>query len=95
MFITSHRGQVTAGGLPEAGANIDSLFSGQAAIIQFWSGSTYLVRVPGHPHARVVILPCDDWLKDVEEAGMEIVGRLEDLMEKPCAGGGTEERGAM
>jgi len=63
-----------------SGVNIWSALGGHAAVLNFWGHDAYLARGKGFNKWHILILPGDEWEKDIQSEGFEIIGKLSDLV---------------
>jgi hypothetical protein len=80
MEIITHSAQIrVSDGKGSCGANINRRSSGHVAELHFWGDQVYLARRKGDPSPRILIMPREEWKRDLESEDFEIIGKLSDI----------------
>jgi len=84
MEIITHSAQIRVSDSEgSCGANINRRSSGHVAELHFWGDQVYLARRKGDPSPRILIMPREEWKRDLESEDFEIIGKLSDIANAP------------
>lgn len=80
MQITTHSAQIEVRDSEgSCGANINRRASGYVAELHFWGDQVYLARRKGDAGLRILIMPREEWKRDLEAEDFEFIGKLSDI----------------
>jgi len=80
MEITTSSAQIRVSDSEgSCGADINRRASGYVAELRFWGDQVYLARRKGDAGLRILIMPREEWKRDLELEDFEIIGKLSDI----------------